>query len=156
MNEKTEGLFLSTYIPLHHVKLPLLTLISLPHFMIRQILSCDKDVNTHPSGDIMTMLNFNLIPAGFANLSSEGDEALKMKFSDILLESVDLLLNAALLRRWPQKQEEESENGEAETDQGQKEEILRLVSYIKEARGSGAVRMGGIFPVLVAQKSIHG
>lgn len=130
--------------------------------MIRQILSCDlrkelKDSNTRrPSGDIMTMLNFNLIPAGFTNVSTGEDEAMKMKFSDILLESVDLLLNAALLRRWPQ---EESESGEAGTDrayadQGQKEAILRLISYIKEVRGSGDVRMGGIFPVLVAQKSI--
>lgn len=130
--------------------------------MLRQILSHDfkdsKDVNDYPSGDSMTMLNFNLIPAGFANVSSGADEAMKLKFSDILLESVDLLLNAALLRRWPEKQQEESENEEAgntRADKGEKEEILKLVSYIKEVRESGAVRMGGIFPVLVAQKSMN-
>lgn len=126
--------------------------------MIRQILNCDlNEANTYPGGDVMTMLNFNLIPAGFADVSCK-DEAMKTKFSDILLESLDLLLNAALLRKWPQDQEadsknKEARNGRAYADHWQKEDILRLISYIKQERGSGDVRMGGIFPVLVAQKS---
>lgn len=92
----------------------------------------------------MAILHFNLLPAGFCKGSWLEDGVAKEHFSDILLESVNLLLNASLLRK--------RQDGKGDQD-AEVVELQRLINYTKETQESKRVKMGGIFPLLIAQKS---
>ena len=47
----------------------------------------------------MTIINFNLLPGGVSRKSLSQDASLNERFSDIVLESVKLLLKASLVRK---------------------------------------------------------
>jgi len=126
----------------------------LPHFMLRTILSLDsKPSDFQPGGDLLTILNFNLLPGGLSRETKSDEIALNNRFSDIVLESVELLLNASLVRK---KSEMIADPLGEKTSmkEGQLMEIEKLVGFVNDARGSGKIRMGGVFPQLIAQKSM--
>ena len=124
--------------------------------MLRQLLSLNPEANVsraYPSEDLMTILNFGLLPGGFSRDSRSEESDLNQRFSDIVLESVKLLLHASLLRKQSQAIGEPSSE-DSGTGQSELTEIERLMNFIDEARKSNGVKMGGVFPQLIAQKSV--
>ena len=119
--------------------------------MLRQILSLNPRAE-NPSGDILTIINFNLIPGGITRHSRPQDASINERFSDIVLESVKLLLEAALIRKKSQVPEK-SEGGQTSKDQSGLPKIQKLMDFVDEARKSDRINMGGIFPQLIAQAS---
>ena len=124
---------------------------SLPHFMLRQILSPNSGADVsqfYNSSDVMTVTNFNLFPGGVSRESLSQDASLNERFSETVLESMKLLLNASLVRKKSQ-----ARAGEVGADQSEQTETQRLMDIIDEARKSDGIKMGGVFPQLIAQKS---
>ena len=119
--------------------------------MLRQILSLNPGAE-NPSGDMLTIINFNLIPGGITRNSRPQDASINERFSDIVLESVKLLLEAALIRKKSQVPEK-SECGQTSMGQSGLPEIQKLMDFIDEARKSDRIKMGGVFPQLIAQVS---
>ena len=100
----------------------------------------------------MTIINFNLLPGGISNSSPFQDASLSERFSEIVLESMKLLLAASLIRKKSQAPEEPRDT-EGGTDQSDLTEIQRLMDFIDKARMSDKIKMGGVFPQMIAQKS---
>lgn len=124
--------------------------------MLRQLLSLNPEANisrAYLSEDLMTILNFGLLPGGFSRDSRSEDPVLNKRFSEIVLESVKLLLHACLLRKQSQAIGEPS-SGDSGTGQSELTEIQRLMDFIDEARKSDGIKMGGVFPHLIAQKTV--
>lgn len=123
--------------------------------MLREILSSNSGADVsqiYNSGDVMTIINFNLLAGGVSRESLSQDASLNERFSEIVLESVKLLLKASLVRKKshaPQDPQAE----EAGTGHGEQTKIQRLMDTIDEARKSDGIKMGGFFPQLIAQKS---
>ncbi|KAI2814186.1 hypothetical protein CBS147343_9259 [Aspergillus niger] len=118
----------------------------LPHFMLRRTLSLKGDNDE----DALSILHFNLRPGGFCQDDVDPDVCLQ--FSDLLTESVSLFLHSALMRM----EQQQSQNGTA-ADYGnlgksELDELRKLKSSVSETIEAKHVRMGGIFPHLVAQK----
>ncbi|KAF4609847.1 hypothetical protein G7Y89_g15776 [Cudoniella acicularis] len=125
----------------------------LPHFMLRQLLPLNSGSNVfQPGGDLLTILNFNLLPGGISREGRSEEIVLNNQFSDIVLETVKLLLNPSLVHKKSQANGD-SFGGEAGTGHSQLTEIQKLMDFIDEAWKSGNVKMGGVFPQLIAQKS---
>ena len=116
----------------------------MPDFMLRQMLDNTTDAP-------MTIINFNLVPGGIArgihSVSTDHNDRL----SDILLESMELLLNASAMRLTLQTSEELSIKDDSK-EQHTLEETRALTHCIEELRASQKIRMGGVFPQLIAQK----
>lgn len=114
--------------------------------MLRRILSLKGDNDE----DALSILHFNLRPGGFCQDDVDPDVCLQ--FSDLLTESVSLFLHSALMRM----EQQQSQNGTAaENDNLRKselDELRKLKSSVSETIEAKHVRMGGIFPHLVAQK----
>lgn len=113
--------------------------------MLRALLNLDtkKDfAQLSPSEDAMSIVNFSLVPGGLSRVSQSNDDAVNEKFSEIVLETVQLLLKSSLLRTASQ------EHGDGSTDS-----LQRLMDLIDENRESGRIKMGGRFPLLIAQRS---
>ncbi|KAI1149833.1 hypothetical protein F4825DRAFT_429006 [Nemania diffusa] len=123
----------------------------LPHVMLRELLSHDSRPNVaHESNDLVRIIHFNLLPGGLNRSDGSETSALNDRFSDIVLETVKLLLNASLVRA-------KSQDGHATKkiqpdNQSRLEEIRALMDYIDEVRQSGEVKMGGVFPQVIARK----
>ena len=100
----------------------------------------------------MTIINFNLLPGGVSRESLSQDASLNERFSDIVLESVKLLLKASLVRKNSQAPQD-PRAGEGGTGQSEQIKIQMLMDTIDEARNSNGIKMGGVFPQLIAQKA---
>ncbi|RAH55358.1 hypothetical protein BO85DRAFT_522209 [Aspergillus piperis CBS 112811] len=118
----------------------------LPHFMLQRILSL-KNSN---GDDALNILHFNLRPGGFCQ--EDGDPEVCLEFSDHLTDSVNLFLHSALMRM----EQQQSQNGSAvengNTGETKLDELRKLKTSVSETIEAKRVRMGGIFPHLVAQK----
>ncbi|KAJ5777173.1 LaeA-like methyltransferase [Penicillium odoratum] len=123
----------------------------LPHFMLQQILSL-KGGNEE---QVLNILHFNLRPGGFCQ--SSADPEVSHQFSEILTESINLFLQSALMRK--EQQYESQKHDKAESDEnkahGQDEldQLTKVKESISDTIAAGTVKMGGIFPHLVAQKN---
>ena len=100
----------------------------------------------------MTIINFNLLPGGTSRESRSEDASLNERFSHIMLESVELFLKGSLIRK-KSHASEELRVGEGGTGQSELTEIERLMDFMEEARKSDRIKMGGLFPQVIAQKS---
>ena len=123
--------------------------------MLRQVLSSNSEADVpqlYNSGDVMTITNFNLLPGGVSRESLSQDASLNERFSETVLESMKLLLNASLIRKKSQAPQD-PRAGEGGADYREQIEIQRLMDIIDEARRSDKIKMGGVFPQLIAQKS---
>ncbi|GKZ93643.1 hypothetical protein AnigIFM63604_006128 [Aspergillus niger] len=108
------------------------------------------DVERRARDLVPYILHFNLRPGGFCQDDVDPDVCLQ--FSDLLTESVSLFLHSALMRM----EQQQSQNGTA-ADYGnlgksELDELRKLKSSVSETIEAKHVRMGGIFPHLVAQK----
>ncbi|PWY82642.1 hypothetical protein BO83DRAFT_414177 [Aspergillus eucalypticola CBS 122712] len=114
----------------------------LPHFMLQRILSLKS-----PNGeDSLNILHFNLRPGGFCQ--EDADPEVNLQFSDLLTDSVNLFLQSALMRM----EQQQSQNGTAVENGNTGEKLRKLKTSVSETIEAKRVRMGGIFPHLVAQK----
>ncbi|GFN17144.1 class I SAM-dependent methyltransferase [Aspergillus tubingensis] len=118
----------------------------LPHFMLQRILSL-KSANQE---DALSILHFNLRPGGFCQ--GDADPEICLQFSDLLTDSVNLFLHSALMRM----EQQQSQNGTA-VENGNVgkidlDQLRKLKTSVSETIEGKHVRMGGIFPHLVAQK----
>ena len=124
--------------------------ISLPHYMLRQMLSLDIGTDgppNCPSGDTMNLIHFDLVGAGICNNLHAENASLNTNFSRTLLETMKLLLQGSLIRR-------QSQNVENDIDQGYEvSDVQKLISGIDEVYDSGKLLVGGLFPLLIAQRS---
>ncbi|GLB09888.1 hypothetical protein AtubIFM57258_005817 [Aspergillus tubingensis] len=118
----------------------------LPHFMLQRILS----LKTSNGEDALNILHFNLRPGGFCQ--EDADPEVCLQFSDLLTDSVNLFLQSALMRM----EQQQSQNGTAvengNTGETELDELRKLKTSVSETIEGKRVRMGGIFPHLVAQK----
>ncbi|PYH75220.1 class I SAM-dependent methyltransferase [Aspergillus vadensis CBS 113365] len=118
----------------------------LPHFMLQRILSL-KGSNGEGA---LNVLHFNLRPGGFCQEDADPDVCLQ--FSDLLTDSVNLFLHSALIRI----EQQQSQNGTAVENGNvgkiELDELRKLKTSVSETIEGKHVRMGGIFPHLVAQK----
>ncbi|KAL9115742.1 MAG: hypothetical protein Q9227_000110 [Pyrenula ochraceoflavens] len=120
----------------------------MPHFMLQSLLDLEsqKDfARFPPSGNTMSILKFSLMAGGFSRAAKSDDVAVNERFSETVLETVQLLLKSALLRIKSAGGTDES----ADSLQG-------LIDLITENSKDGKIKMGGLFPLLVAQKSSAG
>ncbi|GLA06669.1 hypothetical protein AnigIFM60653_007609 [Aspergillus niger] len=96
------------------------------------------------------ILHFNLRPGGFCQDDADPDVCLQ--FSDLLMESVSLFLHSALMRM----EQQQSQNGTAAENgnlrKSELDELRKLKASVSETIEAKHIRMGGIFPHLVAQK----
>ncbi|XXG93752.1 hypothetical protein Hte_000001 [Hypoxylon texense] len=123
----------------------------LPHFMLRELLSQNaKPGGTTTSNDLLRILHFNLLPGGLSRSEGSETSTLNDRFSEIVLESVKLLLNASLVRA--KSQDGHSTKEIQPENQIDLEELQVLMDYIDEVRKSGEVKMGGVFPQVIARK----
>lgn len=105
----------------------------------------------------LDVLHFNLLPGGICkDLSLKGDSLIR-RFSDIVLESVKLLLGAPLKEDSQVEQAEttNSESREKSAGMDHLENIHRLMAAIDAIRESDEITAGGIFPQLIAQKTLN-
>lgn len=105
--------------------------------------------NVDQSRGNMVILSFSLVPGGTSRRSGVQEPALAEHFDDTLLESMALLLHASLVRR-------EAQSGrmtEDAVDAMEHAQIKRLVDWLEQMRKTKEIRMGGLFPLLIAQKS---
>lgn len=100
----------------------------------------------------MTILNFNLLPGGISRETQSEDTSLNDRFSEIVLESIKLLLNASLIRKQSQTPEE-PRLGDVGTGNNNLTDTQRLMDFIDEVRMSDRLKMGGFFPQIIAQKT---
>lgn len=122
--------------------------------MLRQFLSDSigaEVVREGLGGDGMMIKSFNLLCGGVARAPASQEPSVDERFSEILLESMKLLLDASLKRK---QQHEERAPEIKYSDGDQLTTIHRLIEYLDELRKSGKVKMGGYFPQVIAQKSI--
>ena len=114
--------------------------------MLQRILSL-KSSNAE---DALNILHFNLRPGGFCQ--EDADPEVCLQFSDLLTDSVNLFLHSALMRM----EQQQSQNGTAvengNTGETELDELRKLKTSVSETIEAKRVRMGGIFPHLVAQK----
>lgn len=121
--------------------------------MLRQLLSPRQDISQASAREyVMAIINFNLLPGGISRELRSEDTCLNTRFSDILLESMKLLLTASMIRKKSQAAKER-QLGEGGSDQSELADTQRLMDLIDEIRKSDGTKMGGIFPQLIAQKS---
>ena len=123
--------------------------------MLRQLLSADLEDNAIESRlrtDTMGIINFNLRPGGFSRGFPSPQPEMDDLLSDILLESMRLFLNASLLR---QNSRTNTETDDSEEDKAQHEgtNIQALMDYFETARKANTIKMGGLFPQVIAQKT---
>lgn len=100
---------------------------------------------------ILDILHFNLRPGGFCQ--DPVNTEVNLQFSEILTESVNLFLQSALMR--VEQEEIQILNATAKEDkahQSKLDQLQRLKLSVSEVFAAGGVKMGGIFPHLVAQK----
>lgn len=114
--------------------------------MLQRILSL-KSANQE---DALSILHFNLRPGGFCQ--GDADPEICLQFSDLLTDSVNLFLHSALMRM----EQQQSQNGTA-VENGNVgkidlDQLRKLKTSVSETIEGKHVRMGGIFPHLVAQK----
>lgn len=125
----------------------------LPHFMLRQLLSTNSEsIALQPSGHLLTILHFNLLPGGISREGRSDDTTLNNQFSETVLETVKLLLKSAWLRQESLETDEES-GGKNGTREDQMAKFQGLMDFVDQARGSDNIKMGGFFPQLIARKS---
>ena len=128
---------------------------SLPHFMLQQFVpsvSGSEKGQAQSGMTVMTIINFNLLPGGVSRNSQPRETILNRRFSDIILESMKLLLNASLIRKKPLQDEKAgSETGDAVKSQWTK--LQTLMDFVEKTRKSDEIMMGGFFPQLIARKS---
>ncbi|RAK90133.1 hypothetical protein BO79DRAFT_192478 [Aspergillus costaricaensis CBS 115574] len=110
-----------------------------------------RDLVPYSNGeDALNILHFNLRPGGFCQ--EDGDPEVSLDFSDHLTDSVNLFLHSALMRM----EQQQSQNGTAvengNTGETELDELRKLKTSVSETIEAKRVRMGGIFPHLVAQK----
>lgn len=101
---------------------------------------------------VFDILHFNLRPGGFCQ--DHVNTQVNLQFSEILTESVNLFLQSALMRM--EQQENQTLNviaEENEAHRGNLDQLQRLKSSVSEVLAVGGVKMGGVFPHLVAQKN---
>lgn len=101
---------------------------------------------------VLDILHFNLRPGGFCQ--DHVNTEVNLQFSEILTESVNLFLQSALMRI--EQQQNQTQNAIAEENgahRGKLDQLRRLKSSVSEELAVGGVKMGGIFPHLVAQKN---
>ena len=128
---------------------------SLPHFMLQQFLppisGSEKD-QSQSSGAVMTIINFNLLPGGISKDFQRRKTNLNRRFSDTVLESIKLLLNAALIRK-ESLLETKAGSEKNEIGKSERTKLQTLMDSVDEIRKSDGIMMGGFFPQLVARKS---
>ncbi|KAJ5527810.1 LaeA-like methyltransferase [Penicillium frequentans] len=120
----------------------------LPHFMLQSALALKGDNEKQ----VFDILHFNLRPGGFCQ--DHVNTQVNLQFSEILTESVNLFLQSALMRM--EQQENQTLNviaEENEAHRGNLDQLQRLKSSVSEVLAVGGVKMGGVFPHLVAQKN---
>ena len=124
--------------------------------MLRQLLSHSLTSTNDEIDDgngFLLVKHFNLLPAGFSRVPSMRNLPVDDQFSDIVLESMKLLLEASLVRNRQATGGKESDC-QGGMGQGQLKETERLIGFIDEVRQSGTIKMGGTFPQIIAQKKI--
>jgi len=120
----------------------------LPHFMLRQLLSMNSKSDVlQPSGDLLTILHFNLLPGGISREGRSDDIEVNNQFSETVLETVGLLLKAS----WLDQKSHEADDSSSGT--GQMAKLEGLMGFIDQVRKADNIKMGGFFPQLIAQKS---
>ena len=95
----------------------------------------------------MNIVNFGLIPGGASKALSSIETALITSFSVTILETMHLLLKGALIRK-------QSEGLTGYVHQNKMAELQRLMGHVDTIRGSEQAIIGGLFPLLIAQKSM--
>lgn len=100
---------------------------------------------------VLDILHFNLRPGGFCQ--NHVNTEVNLQFSEILTESVNLFLQSALMRIEQQQKTQNAIAEENEAHRGKLDQLRRLKSSVSEELAVGGVKMGGIFPQLVAQKN---
>ncbi|MCJ1386075.1 hypothetical protein MMC17_009200 [Xylographa soralifera] len=129
----------------------------LPNFMIRSLIRLPPEKQalaiTHDY-DAMNIIYFELRPGG-ASKSSEGELDAKWTdaFSKLTLEATKLLLSAARMRKEAANKNEGHDNETETWEQDSVTKIKSLQSYIDGAIARGDMKMGGVFPTLVARKA---
>jgi hypothetical protein len=125
---------------------------SLPQFMLRELLSQNLRPRVAPaSADLLSILHFNLTPGGLSRSGGSETSTLNDRFSEIVLESMKLLPNASLVRVKSRDIGHSTEEIQPES-QRRLEEVQALMDHIDEVRKSGKVKMGGVFPQVIARK----
>ena len=102
----------------------------------------------------MSIINFNLLPGGISRQSYCDDIRWNERFSDTVLESMKAALNGSLTSNDSQTAEERHAR-EAGTGQSESIKIRKLIRFIEKSQKSNSIKMGGLFPQLIAQKSQH-
>ena len=128
---------------------------SLPHFMLQHLLSTNQapGVSGPPLGeDAVTIHHFNLLPGGIARVPRLEETSLNEHFSDIVLESMKLLLKGSLIREMHQLGLAQVHSEEYNTSESRLKTLQSLMGFIDEIRKSGMIMMGGVFPQIIAQK----
>ena len=124
--------------------------------MLREILSLQRPQENRPplpSEDAMVITNFDLLPGGISRDSQNA--VLNSHFSDIVLESLQLLLRALVSPKkvGSEMLEDNSCKPDAPSDENTKR-AQGLIESIGRLRTSNEVLIGGLFPHLVAYKSV--
>ena len=125
----------------------------MPHFMLRELLQrpTQQDTGKSPfTPDPISILHFNLVPGGICRDAKQRSDKLNIRFSETVLESVKLLLASPLNGT---SREKESKAALSLTDT-KKVKIQRLIDSVDSIIQSNEIIAGGIFPYLVAQKSV--
>ncbi|KAL8793246.1 MAG: hypothetical protein Q9195_004182 [Heterodermia aff. obscurata] len=116
--------------------------VDLPQFMLQQFLPPIS------GSEETTIINFNLLPGGISRDLRPRKTNLNGRFSDILLESIKLLLKASLIRNESLPDEKKSDMNKIERTKTQ-----TLMDFVDETRKSDGIMMGGFFPQLVGRRS---
>ena len=106
----------------------------------------------------MNVNNFHLLPAGFSNPAQSHDSILNEGFSNNLLDGLKLILSGFVMRLKAAQSNEAGEPQLAESVAGSNHgdeltHLQRLIDYIENNSKTRQVKMGGVFPLVVAQKA---
>ncbi|KAL9108368.1 MAG: hypothetical protein Q9227_006828 [Pyrenula ochraceoflavens] len=121
----------------------------MPHFMLSRLLSLNTSTGNfdfRTGRNAMTIINFSLVPGGLSRGSRSDqidDAVVNESFSEVVLESVKLLLKSSMVSQ-------ESRNVNASN----LARTMKLIKFIDENQKTGRVKMGGLFPLLIARKLV--
>ena len=105
----------------------------------------------------MILHSFSLVPGGFTRETQPQDLKVNEAFSDTILESMQRLLASSVTRKQEAEQVREAEGSPDESsDKDYASEavcIQKLVDFMDRTRKTEDIRVGGFFPLLIAQKS---
>ena len=116
--------------------------------MLQKLLSLDSSSDPRqvlPSGNSMTIINFDLLPAGWSNASRPSEVGVNDDFSNVVMETVKLLLNSACIRKGARTYSNFHAQ-ESAINQDEMVRLQKLMDFIKESIKSGKVKMGGRTP----------